>query len=98
MAVGSLVYAASNIDPTGYFYVQGTSFSCPLTAGVAALVLRAHPEATAMQIIKAIKTTANRAVGQTTRPDNLDGWGIIDAMAAINYLGSGSLSLPWPSG
>ncbi len=94
MAVGSLVYAASNIDPTGYFYVQGTSFSCPLTAGVAALVLRAHPEATAMQIIKAIKTTANRAVGQTTRPDNLDGWGIIDAMAAINYLGSGSHPVP----
>jgi serine protease AprX len=94
MAVGSLVYVASNIDPVGYFYTQGTSFSCPLTAGVAALVLRAHPEATAMQIIKAIKTTAYRAAGQTTRPDNLDGWGIIDAVAAINYLGSGSHPVP----
>jgi hypothetical protein len=94
MAVGSLVYVASNIDSVGYFYTQGTSFSCPLTAGVAALVLRAHPEATAMQIIKAIKITAYRAAGQTTRPDNLDGWGIIDAMAAINYLGSGSHPVP----
>ncbi len=94
MAVGSLVYVASNTDSTGYIYMQGTSFSCPLTAGVAALVLRAHPEATAMQIIKAIKTTAYRAVGQTIRPDNLDGWGIIDAMAAINYLGSGSHPVP----
>jgi hypothetical protein len=94
MAVGSLVYAASNVDPAGYFYVQGTSFSCPLTAGVAALVLRAHPEATAMQIIRAIKTTAYRGTDQATRPDNLYGWGIIDAMAAINYLGNGSHPVP----
>jgi hypothetical protein len=94
MAVGSLVYVASNVDPAGYFFVQGTSFSCPLTAGVAALVLKAHPEASAMQIIKAIKTTAYRATEQASRPDNLNGWGIIDALAAINYLGSGSHPIP----
>jgi serine protease AprX len=89
MAVGSAVYVASNTDPAGYFYVQGTSFSCPLTAGVAALVLRAHPEATAMQIIAAIKKSARQAANQATRPDNLYGWGIIDAAAAIDSLGGG---------
>ena len=94
MAVGSDVFMASNIDTAGYIFEQGTSFSCPLTAGVAALVLNAHPEATAMQIIKAIKTTAYRAVNQAARPDNLDGWGIVDALAAINYLGSGSHPVP----
>jgi serine protease AprX len=88
VAVGSSVYVASNIDTAGYFYVQGTSFSCPLTAGVAALVLSAHPTATVMQVINAIRSTARQAPLQTTRPDNLYGWGIIDAMAAINALGS----------
>ena len=90
MAVGSGVYAASATDTMGYGYTQGTSFSCPLTAGVAALVLNAHPEASAMQIVKAIKTTAYRSTAQAARPDNFYGWGIIDAMAAINYLGGGS--------
>lgn len=87
MAVGSSVYVASNVDTAGYFFVQGTSFSCPLTAGVAALVLKAHPEATAMQIINAIKKSAHKAPGQAARPDNLYGWGIIDAAAAIDSLG-----------
>ena len=94
MAVGSDVYVASGFDPTGYDFVQGTSFSCPLTAGVAALVLKVHPEATAMQIVNAIKTTAYRGPSQTARPDNLYGWGIIDAMAAIQYLGGGSQPPP----
>ncbi|HTS00093.1 MAG TPA: S8 family serine peptidase [Bacteroidota bacterium] len=90
MAVGSGIYVASPTDTAGYEFVQGTSFSCPLTAGVAALVLKAHPEASAMQIIRAIKTTAYRGTGQAVRPDNYYGWGIVDAMAAINYLGGGS--------
>jgi subtilisin family serine protease len=91
MAVGSSVYVASYTDTAGYFYWNGTSFSCPLTAGVAALVLKAHPEATAMQIIDAIRKTAHQAQYQVTRPDNLYGWGIIDAQAAISYLGGGPL-------
>ncbi|HEX7573466.1 MAG TPA: S8 family serine peptidase, partial [Bacteroidota bacterium] len=92
MAVGTNIQAADAYDPTGYTYgsTGGTSFSCPLTAGVAALVLNAHPEATAMQIINAIKTTARQAPSQAARPDNFYGWGIIDALAAINSLGSGS--------
>lgn len=86
MAVGVDVYIASTTSVTAYDYSQGTSFSCPLTAGVAALVLKAHPEATAMQVINAIKMTATRA----SSPDRYYGWGIIDALAAINYLGQSS--------
>jgi len=84
MAVGTDVYVASATQVNAYDYEQGTSFSCPLTAGVAALVLKAHPEATAMQIINAIKMTGSYA----TAPDRYYGWGIIDAVAAINYLGT----------
>ncbi len=93
VAVGTDIQAADAYDSTAYTYatggVQGTSFSCPLTAGVAALVLNAHPEATAMQVINAIKSTARQAPSQSTRPDNFYGWGIIDAAAAIDALGSG---------
>ena len=94
MAVGTSIQCADAYDPTGYTEgsIQGTSFSCPLTAGVAALALKAHPEATAMQIIDAIKKTAHQAANQAVRPDNLYGWGIIDAQAAISYLGGGPLS------
>ncbi len=99
MAVGTNIQAADPSDSAGYTYayggVQGTSFSGPLTAGVAALVLKAHPEATAMQIIDAIKKTARQGANQAKRPDNFYGWGIIDAEAAINYLGGGPLpSIP----
>jgi len=96
MAVGTEIQAADPTDTTGYTdgQTQGTSFSCPLTAGVAALVLRAHPGATAMQIIGAMKATAYPGYDQPARPDNFYGWGIVDAMAAIQYLGGGSQPPP----
>ncbi len=59
--------------------VAGTSFSCPLSAGVAALVLQAHPEYTVDQVIAVLRSTASQA----DRPDNLLGWGIVNAVAAI---------------
>lgn len=94
MATGTSIVAASGSIPTGYILTQGTSFSCPLAAGVAALVLKAHPTATPMQVINALKMTASRA----STPDNRFGWGIIDAVKATNYLSpsdtSGQPTLP----
>jgi subtilisin family serine protease len=82
MATGSSIYCASATNPTAYTYVQGTSFSCPLAAGVAALMVKAAPTATPMQVIQALKMTASQAA----TPDNRMGWGIIDAPKAITYL------------
>ena len=89
MAVGTSIQAADPSSTSAYTEgsEQGTSFSCPLTAGVAALVLAAHPEASPQAIVAAIRSTAHQAQAQTTRPDNYYGWGIIDAVAAINALG-----------
>jgi hypothetical protein len=84
MATGTSVYAASSTNTMGYVSTQGTSFSCPLTAGVAALVLKASPSAQPMQVIEALKLTASQAGA----PDNQFGWGIIDAANAIAYLTS----------
>ena len=84
VAVGSGITAASGSAANAYVTgIQGTSFACPIAAGVAALVLKAHPSATPMQIIGALKATASLA----SAPDRKLGWGSIDAVAAINYLG-----------
>lgn len=84
MATGASIYAASSTDTAGYVFTQGTSFSCPLAAGVAALALKSRPNARPMQVIEALKITATQA----STPDNLNGWGILDAEKAIAYLSS----------
>jgi len=78
-AQGVAVKVASPFSPSQYGSASGTSFSCPLTAGVAALVLQAHPDYTPQQVADALRTTASNAA----RPDNLLGYGIVNAVAAI---------------
>ncbi len=80
MAMGSNVFVASPYG-SGYTSSDGTSFSCPLAAGVAALVLSANPGLTPMQVRDALRETASRH----DMPDNKYGWGIVDALAAVNY-------------
>jgi subtilisin family serine protease len=69
---------------SGYATANGTSFSCPLVAGAAALLLQAKPDATADDIARALRGTAS----QGARPDNLLGHGIVDALAALRALGN----------
>jgi subtilisin family serine protease len=84
MARGRRTYAAFPDSTTAYNIASGTSLSCPLVAGVAALLVAAHPAATPMQIRDAMRNTASQAGS----PDNFMGWGIIDALAAHAYLTS----------
>jgi serine protease AprX len=78
-AQGVAVKVASSIWPRLYGLANGTSFSCPLTAGVAALVLQAHPDYTPRQVADALRATASNAA----RPDNLLGYGIVNAASAV---------------
>jgi len=73
--------AASSSGPKTYVSASGTSLSTPLVAGVAALIIEAHPNWSPMQIREALMMTADNA----EQPDNTYGWGLIDAVAAINY-------------
>ena len=82
MAQGSSVYAAGVNGVSDYEYVYGTSFSCPLTAGTAALLLEVHPDWTSLELMEAIKMTANNS----SSPNNKIGWGIVDAEAASEYI------------
>ena len=63
---------------------NGTSYSTPITAGVAALVLSANPGLTPIQVREALRNTASNA----SEPDNFIGWGRINAFAAANYFDS----------
>jgi serine protease AprX len=79
-ARGVRVKVASANGPASYSLASGTSFSCPLVAGVVALLLQAHPAYTVDDVILALRSTASQAAG----PDNLLGWGIADAVRAVD--------------
>ena len=84
--VAALGFANVVADPTndnGYLNASGTSFSCPLTAGVVALMLERVPQLTPMEIIEAVQQTAS----QSQTPDNDMGWGIVNALEAANWFG-----------
>ncbi len=77
-AMGVQTFCASPFSQTGYVTINGTSLSCPLVAGGAALVLQANPTWTNQQIMDALRNTASNAA----TPDNNLGYGIINVHAA----------------
>jgi len=87
MAMGSNDYVACNNSNTCYSsFGSGTSWSCPLSAGAAALLLEVAPNLTPMQLVAVLKNTASRSMN----PDNLYGWGIINTYAAAQSLLTGT--------
>ena len=90
VAQGVSVRSAVGSTTSGYTNADGTSLSTPLTAGVAALILSAHPELTPMQVREALLETAQQVSDGSrtaTWPNNFYGWGKIDALAAVLYHG-----------
>lgn len=83
LAMGVNVYTASKEGTSRYEFSSGTSYSTPITAGVCALLLSAHPELTPIQIREALRMTANNF----SAPNNIMGWGIINAYDALLYYG-----------
>jgi subtilisin family serine protease len=63
---------------------DGTSGAAPIVAGVAALVRAAHPDLDAANVIHRIIQTARRPAGVPDLPDNLYGYGLVDAAAAVS--------------
>ncbi|MCX6122442.1 MAG: S8 family peptidase [Ignavibacteriales bacterium] len=89
---GSSVYFASG-STNAISVGAGTSFSTPLTAGAAALVLSAHPDLTPMQVREALMNTAQRdimndsRIGSLSYPNNYYGSGYVNALDAVLYWG-----------
>ncbi|MEO8664652.1 MAG: S8 family serine peptidase [Ignavibacteria bacterium] len=87
VAPGVNVYVAVTKELSGndstYEYESGTSFSTPITAGICALILSAHPELTPIQVRDAIRNTASLS----NNPNNILGWGTVNAYDALLYNG-----------
>ena len=88
-ARGTAASVAYWTGPTVYAVSSGTSFSCPLIAGVCACIMSARPDWRPQVVIQALRLSASRA----TMPDSNYGYGIVDALAALR-LPASVLSAP----
>ncbi|MGW7406897.1 type VII secretion-associated serine protease mycosin [Streptomyces sp. NPDC054833] len=70
----------STVPGGGQCTDNGTSFSAPFVAGVAALLKEKHPEWTSAQIVTQIEQTAERSINGH---DNYVGWGVVDPVRAV---------------
>ncbi|MFE4453408.1 type VII secretion-associated serine protease mycosin [Streptomyces sp. NPDC056796] len=70
----------STVPGGGHCADNGTSFSAPYVAGVAALIKAKHKDWTQKQIVAQIEQTAERSVAGH---DRLVGWGVIDPVRAL---------------
>ncbi|MFE2928579.1 type VII secretion-associated serine protease mycosin [Streptomyces goshikiensis] len=70
----------STVPGFGQCVDNGTSFSAPYVAGVAALLRAQHPDWTPEQIVWQIQGTAERSVKGR---DDYVGWGVVDPVRAV---------------
>ncbi len=70
----------STVPGFGQCIDNGTSFSAPYVAGVAALLRAKHPDWTPQEVIWQIQSTAERSVKGR---DDYVGWGVVDPVRAV---------------
>jgi len=68
--------------PDAYLTADGTSFSAPLVAGLAACLLEARPSLGPTGIIRALRETASAMCS----PDEDQGWGVPNGPAALAWI------------
>ncbi|MFG2976719.1 type VII secretion-associated serine protease mycosin [Streptomyces sp. NPDC048331] len=72
----------STVPGFGQCIDNGTSFSAPYVAGVAALLRAEHPDWSGQQIVWQIQNTAERTIKGR---DDFVGWGVIDPVRALSH-------------
>lgn len=77
MGAGTTVGSSNNDATTA----SGTSFSCPITAGLVAGFWQANPQLSAKQVVEYIRRSGN----QYAKPDSVYGYGIVNFLRA-DYL------------
>jgi subtilisin family serine protease len=84
-AVGEAVRAPNANSQTGYTSKQGTSMSCPMAAGLAALMLQAKPDLEPLDLKQIMHETSehNTDARFPVSPNNGYGWGVVEAFGAV---------------
>jgi subtilisin family serine protease len=82
VAPGVSILTTSNAGDTSYAAVSGTSFACPITAGLCGLIWSRNPTLTPVQVENIIRSSC-KDLG-TAGLDDVYGYGRIDSAAAIN--------------
>ncbi len=82
VAMGSGVKNAIAGTSASYGFGSGTSYSAPISAGVAGLLLSAYPH---LNIINKIRAIMIESGDNVDNPDNERGYGLISALRAITY-------------
>ena len=90
VAPGIAIYSLSTASDGDYSSESGTSFSSPIVAGVAALMLAVNPNLTAVQVRNILEGTADDLV--PAGRDDKSGFGRINAYRALTAVRSGDLS------
>lgn len=85
----AVLLASASGNPNSYVRLSGTSFSCPLTTGIAACLMQARPTWPPTMIIRALRETASHF----SSPDTLTGYGIPNGLAALRW-GNGVVNVP----
>ncbi len=80
VAQGSSCYHAK-VSKNGYGYGSGTSFSCPISAGISAQLLSAYPYLSNKQM----RSIIIEACDSTENPNNQYGYGLLSAKRALEF-------------
>jgi subtilisin family serine protease len=72
-----------NGGSVNYYVMQGTSMSCPITSGAAALYLNKYPSATPTEIKNALLNNTSKSLTESY-PNPKWGYGKLDIFAAMN--------------
>ncbi|MCQ4214520.1 type VII secretion-associated serine protease mycosin, partial [Streptomyces longispororuber] len=73
----------STVPKGGHCSDNGTSFSAPYVAAVAALLKEHHKDWSAQEVVAQIEQTAERSI---TGHDRLVGWGVVDPVRAVTEI------------
>jgi serine protease AprX len=84
-AMGARVYVG-NYD-NSFSQTNGTSFACPMVAGLVACLWQARPELTNRELVEALKKTASKV----SNPDHQYGFGIPDFRKVLTYSSADTL-------
>ena len=92
VAPGVSVYTTDSSSDSSYASVSGTSFSTPLTAGLAALIWSANPALTPAEVEAILKNGADDL--GSSGIDNTFGYGRINVNGSLSLIGGGGGNQP----